>query len=101
MGDALALAAILNSEIAAAWLAAIAEPARGNYHRYLGWTVARLPIPIDWPRARRILAPIAERARCGERPSDIDLNDVVLDAYGISTQTISPLLDWMNERKVD
>lgn len=92
--DALAFAAILNSKIAAAWLAAIAEPARGRYHRYLGWTVARLPIPIDWPRARRLLAPIAERARCNNLPSASDLNAAVLDAYGLTASALDPLLAW-------
>ncbi len=48
--DALACVALLNSPIAAAWLGVIAEPARGGYRRFLGWTVARLPIPPDLAR---------------------------------------------------
>ena len=38
----IALAALLNSPLARAWLDAIAEPARGGYHRYLGWTLSLL-----------------------------------------------------------
>src|ERR671929_783018 len=64
--DAHAFAALLNSPLAAAWLNVLAEPARGGYRRYLAWTVALLPIPHDWPRARRMLAPLAERASGGD-----------------------------------
>ncbi|MEO6443545.1 MAG: DNA methyltransferase, partial [Gemmatimonadaceae bacterium] len=59
--DAAALAALLNSPLAAGWLDAVAEPARGGFRRYLGWTVARLPIPADWARARGILSPLGAR----------------------------------------
>lgn len=93
--DALALAAILNSQVAAAWLACVAEPARGGYHRYLGWTVARLPIPMDWPRARRLLAPVAESARRGNEPAGDELCDLVLDAYGLHAPMLDPLLGWI------
>ena len=99
--DALAFAAILNSSVAAAWLAVIAEPARGGYHRYLGWTVARLPIPIDWPRARRLLAPIAERARCGDELTDSGLSTAVLDAYNLTASAVDPLLAWTDACKND
>ena len=40
-----------------AWLGILAEPARGGFHRYLGWTLALLPLPRDWPAAVRLLAP--------------------------------------------
>jgi hypothetical protein len=96
MSDALAFCAILNSDVAAAWLAVIAEPARGGYHRYLGWTVARLPIPTDWPRARRLLAPIAATARRGEIPDASTLNAAVLDAYGLKAESLDRLLAWTN-----
>ena len=39
--DAHALAALLAGPLAAAWLALVAEPARGGWRRYLGWTMAR------------------------------------------------------------
>ena len=99
--DALAFAAILNSDIAAAWLAVIAEPARGGYHRYLGWTIARLPIPIDWPRARRILAPVASAARCEHAPSAQELNALVLEAYDLNASALDPLLGWIYGRATD
>ena len=55
LDDAHALAAILNGPLAAAWLNAIAEPARGGYRRYLGWTMSLLPLPTRWNRARKFL----------------------------------------------
>jgi hypothetical protein len=94
--DALAFCAILNSNVAAAWLAVLAEPARGGYHRYLGWTVARLPIPIDWPRARQLLAPIGERARAGAPPTSTALIDAVLVAYALPRRSMTDLLEWLN-----
>ena len=60
--DAHTLAALLNGALARAWLDALAEPARGGYRRYFGWTLSLLPLPRDWRRACRILAPLAESA---------------------------------------
>jgi hypothetical protein len=94
LDDALALAALLNSPLAAAWLNAIAEPARGGWHRYLGWTISLLPIPQDWARARDILAPIAARAAEGTPPSDIELLDAVCRAYHLKHANVAPLLAW-------
>jgi len=92
--DALAVAALLNSPLAAAWLGAIAEPARGGWHRYLAWTVALLPLPRDWPRARSILAPVAERAILQEPPSVPALLDAVCGAYRLKPADVAPLLAW-------
>ena len=92
--DARTLATLLNSPVCAAWLNAVAEPARGGYHRYLGWTVSLLPIPADWERARRLLAPIAERASCGAPPDAETLLTTVLRAYQLGEQEVEPLLLW-------
>jgi hypothetical protein len=92
--DAFALAAILNSALARAWLAAIAEPARGGYRRYLGWTLSMFPLPRHWQRATRELADMAERAIAGSPPCDADLLDAVVRAYDLRRNTITPLLDW-------
>ena len=92
--DALAIAALLNSPLAAAWLGAIAEPARGGWHRYLAWTVALLPLPHDWPRARSILAPLAERAITQDPPSVPALLDAVCAAYRLKPTDVAPLLAW-------
>jgi hypothetical protein len=83
--DAWALATLLNSRLAAAWLNAIAEPARGGYRRYLGWTVAQLPLPTDWERAMAALA----GARCGD---DDTVLDAVLDAYRLRRSMVADLL---------
>jgi hypothetical protein len=94
LDDAHALAAILNGPLAAAWLNAIAEPARGGYRRYLGWTMAMLPIPVRWNRARRILGPLGQRAMQGEIPSDEDLLAAALEAYRLDAEKVGPLLAW-------
>jgi hypothetical protein len=93
-GDAHAFAALLNGAVARAWLGAVAEPARGGYYRYLGWTLSLLPVPLDWTRARSILAPLGERARCGVPVSDSELLNASLDAYGVAHRTVAPLLAW-------
>jgi hypothetical protein len=95
--DALALVAVLNSALARAWLAAVAEPARGGYHRFLGWTMSLLPLPREWARARVILAPIASHVLgCpdGGRESGVDLLDACLDAYRLKRADVEPLLTW-------
>lgn len=92
--DALALAALLNAPLAAAWLALVAEPARGGYHRYMGWTMALLPLPADWERARGILAPLAERALAGASPPPDALLAAALDAHRLRARDVAPLLEW-------
>lgn len=92
--DAHALAALVNSSIAAAWLNALAEPARGGYRRYLGWTCARLPVPRDWPRARALLAPLGRAGAAGAPPSDETLVRAAIEAYGVSAEAVVALLEW-------
>jgi len=92
--DALALMALLNSSLAAAWLHVLAEPARGGYHRYLGWTVALLPLPRDWRFARELLAPLAQRALDGDVPSTCELLDAATRAYGLRPADVAPLVAW-------
>jgi N-6 DNA Methylase len=98
LDDAHALAAILNGPLAAAWLNAIAEPARGGYRRYLGWTMAMMPTPIRWNRARKILGPLGERAMEGDIPSDDELLGASLDAYRLTARRVQPLLSWNVDR---
>jgi hypothetical protein len=95
MTDAHALATLLNGPLASAWLNAIAEPARGGYRRYLGWTMSLLPIPRDWRRARDVLAPLGERAMLGDVPPHDELLDAALGAYGLELRDVQPLLSWM------
>jgi hypothetical protein len=95
--DALALAAILNGPLAAAWLNVLAEPARGGYRRYLGWTMSLLPLPSDWDHARRLLAPVGERAICGEIIADDELLAAAINAYRHTLADIQPLLSWWSD----
>jgi hypothetical protein len=95
--DALALTALLNSALAAAWLNAVAEPARGGWRRYLAWTVSLLPIPNDWSRARDELAPLAERALMGSIPTTCELLSAACRAYRVKQTDIDPLLAWAHD----
>ncbi|HET7614902.1 MAG TPA: N-6 DNA methylase [Gemmatimonadaceae bacterium] len=92
--DAFALASILNSQLAAAWLNAVAEPARGGYRRYLGWTVSLLAIPREWARARELLAPLGRRATEGDVAPDDELLQAVLESYRLDVDDIEALLSW-------
>jgi hypothetical protein len=92
--DAHALATLLNSQLTAAWLNSIAEPARGGYRRYLGWTLSLLPVPADWNRARARLAPLGERAQHGDVPADDEMLSAVVDAYQLDLSDLQPLLSW-------
>jgi len=95
--DALALTALLNSAVAEAWLAALAEPARGGYRRFLGWTMSLFPLPTDWRRTRDALAPIASAAMRSDQ-DPIALRDVLLRetlaAYRLRHTDLAPLLTW-------
>lgn len=93
--DAHALATLINGPLVATWLNILAEPARGGYRRYLGWTMAVLPLPRDWNLAREELAPIGERAMLGEVPPQDEMVDAALGAYGVSSREMEPLLSWM------
>lgn len=92
--DAATLAALLNSPLAAAWLDALAEPARGGFRRYLGWTVARLPLPADWDRARTILAPLGRRGVGGETLGSDELLDATTAAYRVRPAVARALVEW-------
>jgi hypothetical protein len=92
--DAHALSAIINSDVAAAWLNVLAEPARGGFHRYLGWTVGLLPLPTDWESARAVLGPIGAQAAAGNVPCDDVLTTSVAAAYRLSVEALAPLLAW-------
>lgn len=92
--DALAITAILNSPPMIAWLAALAEPARGGYHRHLAWTLALLPFPARWERARDALAPLARRARADDTVSDGELTETVCWSHGLRPADVAPLLAW-------
>jgi hypothetical protein len=94
LDDACALAALLNSPLVSAWLAVVAEPARGGYRRYLGWTMSLLPLPKDWERARKRLAPLGARAISGDVPCDDELLAGALDAYRLTRAQVEPLLFW-------
>jgi hypothetical protein len=94
LADAHALTALLNSAIAAAWLNILAEPARGGYRRYLAWTVALLPAPSRWARAREMLAPITVDALRGAPPSEARLTQAVAAAYALDLDAVQPLLAW-------
>lgn len=94
LDEAYALDTLLTSTLVAAWLDPLAEPARGHYRRFLGWTIASLPIPLDWPRAIARLAPIGKARSTGTPPPPDVIDSAILDCYGLSADTVAPLLAW-------
>jgi len=93
--DALTLAALINSPLAAAWLRALAEPARGGYRRLLAWTMALLPVPDDWARARDVLGSLGCRAMLGHDVAPADLFEAACAAYRVRAASVAPLCDWI------
>ncbi|HEY0997823.1 MAG TPA: hypothetical protein VGD77_17670, partial [Gemmatimonadaceae bacterium] len=92
--DAAALAALLHAPPVAAWLRAFAEPARGGYRRHLAWTMALLPLPSPWSRARDCLAHAGRAAAQGDAIADDELSALVADAYRIPRAELEPLIAW-------
>jgi hypothetical protein len=93
--DALALAAILNSALASAWLSALAEPARGGYRRYLGWTMSLLPLPARWDEHRVELASIARRSMAlPQAVTEAEALGAICAAFCVRKRDVDPLLAW-------
>ena len=92
--DAMALMALLNTPLAAAWLHALAEPARGGWRRFMAWTVTLLPLPRDWEHARSILVPVAEAGLRGDAPTDEVLLAAACRAYRLRRSDVEPLVAW-------
>jgi hypothetical protein len=86
--DARALAVLLQSPVCAAWLRALAEPARGGYLRHLAWTVALLPVPRNWPRARRALLAMKNESSPAKHAG------TAARAYGLTLDVVAPLVEW-------
>jgi hypothetical protein len=96
--EALALLALLHSPLTTAWLHTLAEPARGGFKRFLGWTLATLPVPTSarWPTATRLLAPLGHTLADGHHVPDDLLLDTAAAAYGIPLAPLTPLLSWIH-----
>jgi hypothetical protein len=94
MQEAHALATYLNSPLTAAWLAALAEPARGGFRRMFGWTVSLMPIPRDWDAAVAGLAPLGERAARGDIPPPDEILQATLASLGVAEHQVAALLTW-------
>jgi hypothetical protein len=94
MSDAHALTALLNGPLISAWLNILAEPARGGYRRYMGWTLALLPLPRRWNKSRDELGCLGASVGLGSPPSSAALLEASLHAYGLSLDDVDPLISW-------
>jgi hypothetical protein len=93
--DAHFLAAVLNSTVARAYLKAIAERATGGYFRFLGWTVALLPLPEEPDAAARMGC--IELSRHAHAAGGLDpgerrgLDELVARLYGLGARGLGTL----------
>jgi hypothetical protein len=92
LADAASLTRLLESPLAAAWFAALAEPARGGFRRYMGWTVASFPIPRQWDRARSTFAAASARE---DRAPGMSALSTWARAYDLSPRVLAPLFEWV------
>jgi hypothetical protein len=53
-----------------------------------------LPLPREWDRARRELIGLGQRALLGQPPSDAELLEAAVRAYGLRLSGVNALLDW-------
>ncbi|HVR43313.1 MAG TPA: DNA methyltransferase [Thermoanaerobaculia bacterium] len=90
-------AALLNSTLAGAWLASVADRAKDSHFRYFGRTVAGLPVPQLDREAERRLAGLAGRAAAGARVErEIDLE--LARAFEISDREMRLLGEYLERR---
>ncbi|MGH9459232.1 MAG: Eco57I restriction-modification methylase domain-containing protein [Thermoanaerobaculia bacterium] len=94
---ALIAAAILNSTVAGALLVSIADRAKDFHYRYFARTVATLPVPRLQPADEASLAELARRGARGELVDEA-LDEVVADAYGLSTTELDRLTSFLRHR---
>jgi hypothetical protein len=94
--DALVMAAILNSLPARTFARTLAERAKDARFRFFAWTLACLPLPMDWRRhlLAAELRAISRRAHAarGIDPADQDRLDRSVGAlYGLSAEHMAAL----------
>lgn len=92
--DAFALNALITSPAAEAWIACIAEHARGGFRRYMAWTIAAFPIPRLWIDVRPALAELGRIIAEGRKPDAESHSRIVADAYRVHADDIHPLIEW-------
>ncbi|MBI4865613.1 MAG: hypothetical protein HY816_01555 [Candidatus Wallbacteria bacterium] len=95
-----ALAALLNSAPARAYLASLAPRAKDGYCRFLCWTVGMLPLPALARRGRWTgeLAELSRRLHETEgqdRKAATKLDRVAARFYGLSSSQLAALEDWL------
>lgn len=96
LGEAYALAAILNSTIAGALLVAVAERAKDAHYRYFARTVAALPLPDLRPH-RQSLERLSRRAHRGMDVS-AEIDAVTATLYGVSEDELRILREFLEKR---
>lgn len=96
LDEAYAIAAVLNSTIAGALLAAVAERAKDAHYRYFGRTVAALPWP-DVTSERERLVRLSRRAHRG---ADVEreLDEAVARLYGVDDAELERLRAFLARR---
>jgi hypothetical protein len=89
------LAGVLNSTVARAYLKAIAERASGGYFRFLGWTVALLPLPKKPDAAVRTeIVALSRRAHAARSITSEDrsrLDKLVAQLYRLTDNDLKAL----------
>ena len=96
LGEAHALAALLNSTVAGALMLATAERAKDRHYRYFGRTVAALPVPEMSPQWDD-LARCARRAAQGA-PVEDEIDRLAARLYGITPREQRLLADFVARR---
>jgi hypothetical protein len=96
LGEAYALAAILNSTVAGALLVAVAERAKDAHYRYFARTVAALPLPDVRPH-RQTLERLSRRAHRGIDVS-AEIDAVTATMYGVSEDELRVLREFLERR---
>lgn len=96
LDEAYVIAAILNSTIAGALLAGVAERAKDAHYRYFGRTIATMP----WPDTRSAWEHLVRLSRRAHQRHEVmrELDTLVAKLYGVSASELAALQAFLERR---
>jgi hypothetical protein len=96
LDEAYVVAAVMNSTVAGALIAAIAERAKDSHFRYFGRTIAALP----WPATGSRVNDLVRLSRRAHRGVDVEgaIDEIVAELYAVTSRELTALRGFLARR---